>query len=308
MKKIIVLALAFVVQQTGVFAADFDVRNAEEFQKIVPAGASLTKLGGGMKFVEGPVWVPWHGGFLIFSDIPTAELKKWSAKEGVVTFREHSNKANGNCLDRKNCLLSCEGGARRVTLTSDKGEIQTVVEQFEGKKFNSPNDVVVKSDRTIWFSDPDYELGGRPREVEGMCVYRFDPKTKGITSVVKDCDHPNGLCFSPDEKRLYVADSGSPHNIHVYDVLKDGTLTGGRVFCVIDKGGPDGIRCDTAGRLFSSAGDGVHIFDPQGSLIGKILVPETPANLCFGGDDGKTLFITARTSLYSIHISVSGAK
>jgi gluconolactonase len=183
-----------------------------------------------------------------------------------------------------------------------------LVDEFDGKKFNSPNDVALKSDGTVWFTDPDYGLGQNTREIEGHYDYRFDPKTKQITSVVKDFHKPNGITFSPDEKKLYVADSGKPRHIRVFDVQKDGTLAGGRVFCEIDKGVPDGIRCDNKGRVWSSAGDGVQIFSFDGALIGKILVPETPANLCFGGKDGKTLFITARTSLYSIQTRAEGAK
>ena len=168
--------------------------------------------------------------------------------------------------------------------------MRTLVDRFDGKKFNSPNDAVVKSDGTIWFTDPPYGLPkGETKEQDGNYVFRFDPKTKTTTLAAKDFDMPNGLCFSPDEKKLYVADSGKPRHIRVFDVQPDGTLTGGAVFCQIDKGVPDGIRCDAQGRIFSSAGDGVHIFSPDGKLIGKILVPETPANLCFGGTDGKTL-------------------
>ena len=185
---------------------------------------------------------------------------------------------------------------------------RTLVDSFNGKKFNSPNDVVVKTDGTLWFTDPDYGLGRNKREMDGNWVYRFDPKSKAVTAVVKDFDKPNGLCFSPDEKKLYVADSGEPHHIRVFDVQKDGTVANGKVFCVIDNGVPDGIRCDTDGRVWSSAGDGVQIFAPDGALIGKILVPESAANLCFGGKDGKTLFITARSSLYAIETSVRGAK
>ncbi|MGI8966880.1 MAG: SMP-30/gluconolactonase/LRE family protein, partial [Limisphaerales bacterium] len=150
--------------------------------------------------------------------------------------------------------------------------------------------------------DPDYGLGKNRKEMDGNFVFRFDPKTKNLSAVAKDFDKPNGICFSPDEKKLYIADSGAPHSIRVFDVQKEGMLTNGKGFCVIDKGAPDGIRCDKDGRIWSSAGDGVHIFAPDGLLIGKILVPETPANLCFGGNDGKTLFITARTSLYAITV------
>jgi len=187
-----------------------------------------------------------------------------------------------------------------VSVTEKDGMVRSVVDTFEGKKFNSPNDVVVKSDGSYWFTDPDYGLGKNPKEQAGNYVYRFDPKSKSITAVVKDFDKPNGLCFSPDEKKLYVADSGKPKHIRVFEVQSGGTLDSGKVFCTIDKGGPDGIRCDNGGRIWSSAGDGVHVFAPDGKLIGKILVPESPANLCFGGADGKTLYITARKSLYAI--------
>jgi gluconolactonase len=307
MKRLLSIGLGLLIG-IAAQAANFDIKIADQFSKLVSTNAELTKLAGGMKFLEGPVWVERDGGYLIFSDIPAEELKQWSAKNGLTTFRTNSHGINGNCVDRKGRLLSCEHLGRRVSITDKDGNIEALVDQFEGKKFNSPNDVVVKSDGTVWFSDPDYGLGKKPKEVDGMYVYRFDPKSKKISIVAKDCDHPNGLCFSPDEKRLYVADSGKPHSIRVYEVQKDGTLNGGRVFCVVDKGVPDGIRCDAKGNIFSSAGDGVQIFNPQGELIGKILVPESPANLCFGGKDRKTLFITARSSLYSIPVLVKGAK
>ncbi len=292
----------------GLRASDFEIKDEAEFKKIIPGGARVEKLAGGFKFTEGPVWIPENGGYLIFSDIPENQLKKWSREGGITVFREDSHNANGNTIDLKNRLVTAEHSGRRVSLTGKDGAIKTVVAEFEGKKFNSPNDVVVKSDGTFFFTDPDYGLGNGKREIEGNYVYRFDPKSKVVTALVKDFDKPNGLCFSPDEKKLYVADSGKPRHIRVFDVQKDGSVTNGKVFCGIDKGVPDGIRCDKQGRIWSSAGDGVHIFAPDGSLIGKILVPESPANLCFGGKDGKTLFITARTSLYSIQTSVRAAK
>jgi gluconolactonase len=287
-------------------AADFNVRDEAEFKKVIPRGAKLEQLATGMKFCEGPVWVPRDGGYLVFSDIPADELKKWTARDGLTTFRKPSFNANGNTVDRQGRLISCEHSGRRVSRLEDDGALATLVDRFGQKKFNSPNDVAVKSDGTVWFTDPDY--GGNPHEYEGCFVFRFDPKTRSLTVIAQDFDKPNGVCFSPDEKRLYVADSGKPRHIRVFDVRKDGTVSGGAVFCQIDKGVPDGIRCDARGRVYSSAGDGVHIFAPDGKLIGKILVPETPANLCFGGQDGKTLFITARTSLYAIPVKVKGAK
>lgn len=289
-------------------AADFDVRDEAEFRKAVAPDAKLERLATGMQFTEGPVWVAASGGYLVFSDIPADELKKWTSQNGLTTFRKPSQNANGNTVDREGRLLTCEHSGRRVSRLEADGQLQMVVDRFDGKKLNSPNDVAVKSDGTIWFTDPDYGLGGKPHDYEGCFVFRFDPKAKALAVLATDFDKPNGICFSPDEKRLYVADSGKPHHIRVFDVQVDGTVKGGAVFCQIDNGLPDGIRCDAAGRVWSSAGDGVHIFAPDGKLIGKILVPETPANLCFGGADGRTLFITARKSLYAISVQVKGAK
>jgi gluconolactonase len=201
-----------------------------------------------------------------------------------------------------------------VAVQEKDGAVRTLVDTVDGKKLNSPNDVVVKSDGIIYFTDPDYGLKTDPatkqkvgREQPGNFVYRHDPKTGKTTALVRDFVQPNGLAFSPDEKFLYVADSGAPKHIRRFAVAADGTLGGGEVFCKLDVGAPDGIRVDRAGRVWSSAGDGVQIFGTDGKLIGKILVPESPANLCFGGADGKTLFITARKSLYAIQVAVTGA-
>lgn len=285
-------------------AADFEIRDEAAFRKIVPPQAKVEKLAGDFRFTEGPVWIDQEGGHLVFSDIPANELKKWTP-QGVTTFRSPSQNANGNTVDLQGRLVSAEHSGRRVSLAGKDGKPETVVDQFNGKKFNSPNDVVVKSDGTLWFTDPDYGLGGKPKEMEGNWVFRHDPKTKETIALVKDFDKPNGLCFSPDESKLYVADSGQPKHIRVFEV-KGNSVSDGKIFCKIDKGGPDGIRSDAEGRIFSSAGDGVHIFNPDGNLIGKILVPESPANLCFGGKDFRTLFITARTGLYRIELATPG--
>jgi gluconolactonase len=303
----IITSVVLVTGILGATAAEFDIRNEAEFNKLVSSSAKVEKLAGDMGFVEGPVWVTEEGGYLVFSDIPNNELKKWSKDGGLTTFRKSSNNANGNTLDLQGRLTTAEHSGRRVSMTEKDGTVRTVVDSFESKKFNSPNDVVVKSDGTYWFTDPDYGLGKNPKEQAGNYVYRFDPKSKTVTAVVKDFDKPNGLCFSPDEKKLYVADSGKPRHIRVFEVSNDGIVGEGKVFCSIDRGGPDGIRCDNGGRIWSSAGDGVHIFAPDGSLVGKVLVPESPANLCFGGADGKTLYITARKSLYAIPTLVKGA-
>jgi gluconolactonase len=294
-------------------AAETQADNPAEFARLVPAGAKVAKLAGDLGFIEGPIWVK-SDGYLVFSDIPNDELKRWSAKDGLATFRKPSQNANGNTLDLTGRLLTCEHSGRRVAVLDKDGTLKTLVDSFDGKKLNSPNDVVVRSDGTIWFTDPEYGLKTNPttkkkedKQQAGNFVFRHDPKTGKTTAVVKDFVQPNGLAFSPDEKKLYVADSGTPRHIRVFDVAADGSLNAGRVFCTIDRGGPDGIRVDKDGRVWSSAGDGVQIFAADGTRIGKILTPEAPANLCFGGADGKTLFITARKSLYSIQVSVTGA-
>ena len=283
--------------------------DAKAMGPLVAADATVEKLAGGMQFIEGPVWVgTGKDGKLVFSDIPANELKAWSPSGGLVVFRTPSNNTNGNTLDLDGRLVSAEHSARRISRTAADGSVATVVERIDGKRFNSPNDVVVKSDGTLWFTDPPYGLPkGQSKELEGNHVYRHDPKTGKTTRVSSRHDMPNGLAFSPDEKRLYVADSGRPRNILVYEVKPDGTLSEGSVFCTIDKGGPDGIRVDAEGNVWSSAGDGVQVFSPDGALIGRILCPESPANLAFGGEDGLSLFMTSRTGLYRVPVKVGAA-
>lgn len=305
--------IPFLISAVAACAADFQIENSAEFARCVSADAKLERLATDFGFIEGPAWIK-AGRYLVFSDIPKDELKKWSASGGIAEFRKPSRNTNGNTTDSAGRLYSCEHTGRRVAVQDKDGGFKTLVDSFEGKKLNSPNDVVVKRDGTVWFTDPTYGLKVNPktkaregREQAGNYVYRHDPKTGKTTAVVKDFDQPNGLAFSPDEKRLYVADSGTPKHIRAFDVAADGSLGAGTVFCKLDKGSPDGIRVDQEGRVWSSAGDGVHIFARDGSLIGKIFVAEAPANLCFGGDDGKTLFITARKSLYAIKVNVTGA-
>jgi gluconolactonase len=272
----------------------------------VDPAAVVRKLAGDMEFTEGPVWVPRGGGYLVFSDIPADKLKRWSEKDGLTTFRKPSQNTNGNILDAEGRMISCEHSGRRLSILDADGTLHTLVDNFEGKAFNSPNDAVVAKDGAIYFTDPDYGLRGKPSEIGGNWVFRFDPKTKSLRVLSKDFDKPNGIALSPDGKLLYVADSGQPKHIRVFDVDADGGISNSRVFCTIDKGAPDGIRCDADGRVWSSAGDGVRVFDASGKLLGTIAVPESPANLCFGGADGKTLFMTARTSLYAIEVRVKG--
>ncbi len=307
-KTVLGLAVCIGAAPVALAAAGFDVRDPEAFARCVDTNAVLVKAATGMKFTEGPVWVPRDGGYLVFSDIPANELKRWTATSGPATFRNPSQNANGNTVDAQGRLITCEHSGRRMSRLDSDGALRTLVDQCEGKKFNSPNDAVVARNGAIYFTDPDYGLATKPGEIGGCWVFRFEPETGNLRVLVKDFDKPNGIALSPDGKRLYVADSGKPRHLRVFEVAADGGLENGREFARIDKGGPDGIRCDAEGRVWSSAGDGVQVFGPDGKLLGKILVPESPANLCFGGADGKTLFITARTSLYTLPVRVTGVK
>jgi gluconolactonase len=291
-------------------ADDLAPVDREAFAKLFPEGAKVEKLGGGMKFTEGPVWVPAErGGMLLFSDIPADEIKRWTAAEGLAVFRTPSRGANGNTTDRQGRLITCEHRSRSVVRNDVDGSLRTLADAYNGRKLNSPNDAAVRSDGSIWFTDPPYGLEGRDKEQRGNYVFRLDPETKDLKAMIVEIAWPNGICFSPDESLLYVANSDVGNAvIYATPFKKDGTLGTPLARFKIDKGQPDGIRCDADGRVWSSAGDGVHVFAADGTLLGKVLVPETPANLCFGGDDGRTLFITAKTSLYSIKTSVTGAK
>ena len=254
--------------------------------KLLPKGAVVEKLAGGLQFIEGPVWISDDGGYLVFSDIPANELKRWDRANGVRTFRSPSGNANGNTLDREGRLLSAEHQAGRISRTEKNGAIVTVVDAFDGARLSSPNDVVVRRDGTIWFTDPTYGIGSRKQETKGNYVYRFDPGATRLTAVVLDAVMPNGLCFSNDERTLYVADSGKPRHIRAFTVDAKGGVDQGRVFATIDKGGPDGIKCDEFGNVWSSTGDGVQVFSPAGKLAARVLLPESAANLAFGGAAG----------------------
>lgn len=315
-KSCVLLSLLFSQGLPESAAADFEVKNRAEFSKILGPNAKLEKLAGGMKFAEGPIWIPADGGYLIFSDLFNSELKKWTKSGGLTTFREPPNKVpelynyNGNTIDEQGRLLTGGHGERRLTRTEKDGSVVTLADQYNGKKLNSPNDIAVRANGMIYFTDPDYGIKKEQKEQPGNYVYRLNPKTKALDPLVKDFVQPNGLCFSPGEKKLYIADSSfEKHHIRVFDVQEDGTLANSKVFCTIAEGLPDGIRCDVEGRLYSSSQTGIQIFAPDGTLIGKILVPEkATANLAFGGNGYKTLYITATTSLYSIPVLVAGAE
>lgn len=285
-----------------------------EFQKYVLFNAPVKQLCTGYDWVEGPVWFG-DANCLLFSDIPNNRIMRWSPDLGASVYREPSNYTNGHTRDRQGRLVSCEHGGRRVTRTEHDGAITVIADSFDGKPLNSPNDVVVSSDGAIWFSDPHYGIAtnyeGYQSEQELPCVvYRVDPSTGEMSVQVDDMNCPNGLAFSPDERKLYVADTGrifsdDPQHIRVYDVA-DGALSGGRHFHTIDPGVADGMRVDSDGNLWSSAADGVHCIAPDGHLMGKILVPELVSNICFGGRAKHELYITATTSVYRVILNRKG--
>ena len=287
-----------------------DVRSPKLLDLIDP-DAQLEQLGTGCEFTEGPVWHS-EGKYLLFSDIPANQMKKWTAEEGITNFRVPSGKSNGLTYDKQGRLVTCEHANRRVSRTAADGTVETIASHYEGKRLNSPNDVIVKSDGSIYFSDPPYGLtadygveGEQDLDFQG--VYRLSPDGQTLTLLVDDFDRPNGLCFSPDESILYIDDTERLH-IRAFDVQPDGTIANGRIFAEEegDDGVPDGMKIDAHGNIYLTGPGGIWIFDPSGDHLGVLQTPERAANLGWGGDDWSTLFITASTSLYSIQCKVSG--
>ena len=289
-----------------------------EFGGFVMGNAPVKQLATGFDWVEGPVWFG-DADCLLFSDIPNNRIMRWNDEAGVSIFRAPSNYANGHTRDREGRLVSCEHGARRVTRTELDGSITVIADSFEGKRLNSPNDVVVKSDGTIWFSDPHYGImtnyeGYKAEQELPTTVYRVDSATGAMNAMLTDFAGPNGLAFSPDETKLYISDTGAmfdenaERHIRVFDVSADGALSGGEVFHTINPGASDGFRADSDGNIWSSAADGVHCINPSGVLIGKIFVPELVSNVCFGGRAKHRLFMTATTSIYSVILNREGVQ
>jgi gluconolactonase len=289
------------------------------FRALTVPIARIETLYDGCRWAEGPVWFA-DGGYLVWSDIPNNRLLRWMPDSGVSTFRADSNYTNGNTRDRQGRLVSCEHGGRRVTRTEPDGSITVVASHHCGRRLNSPNDVVVKSDGSIWFTDPtygimsDYEGYKAESEQDGCHVYRVDPADGAVTAVATDFVKPNGLAFSPDESRLYVADSGAshdpdgPHHVRWFLVGDDNTLSGGEVFAEISPGVPDGFRFDTDGNLWTSSRDGVICISPEGEALGKIRTPTMASNLAFGGPRRNRLFITATDRLLSVFVAANGAQ
>ncbi len=295
-----------------------------KFGRLIGGNMRLRQLWTGAAWTEGPVYFR-DGDYLLFSDIPNDRIMRFvpdlSGLEGTVSvFRQPAHHTNGHTRDNEGRLVSCSHGARCVFRTEFDGTVTTLVDRFEGKRLNSPNDVVVKSDGTIWFTDPPYgilsDLEGNKGEQEygGAHVFRLDPRDGSLAAVATDFVKPNGLAFSPDETFLYIADTGASHDpqgprhIRKFDVRDDHSLGGGEVFAICHNGLFDGFRLDTEGRIWSSAGDGVHCFDVDGTLLGKIHVPEVVSNVCFGGKKRNRLYICGTTSLYAIYLNVNGAQ
>ncbi|QRM57766.1 SMP-30/gluconolactonase/LRE family protein [Sinorhizobium sp. BG8] len=292
----------------------------ERFRKLVMPNVHVEKLFTGCRWSEGPAYFP-AGRYLVWSDIPNDRMMRWDETDGSVSvFRSPAFNSNGNTRDLHGRLVTCEHGGRCVSRTEFDGSRRVLASHFQNKRLNSPNDVVVKSDGSLWFTDPsygidtDYEGDAAEHEIGGCNVYRLEPESGELTLVANDFQQPNGLAFSPDESLLYIADTGATHSsdgahhIRRFSVNEDGvSLSGGEVFAECTAGLFDGFRVDTGGNLWSSAADGVHCISPDGTLIGKISIPEVVANLCFGGRKRNRLFICGTTSLYSVYVNASGA-
>ena len=299
--------------------SDFIEVHDDRFHRQLHGSARIDLLWTGGRWCEGPAWFP-AGRYLIWSDIPNDRLLRWDECSGhVSTFEQPCRNQNGHTVDREGRLVACEHQGRAVSRIEPDGSRTILADRFEGKRLNSPNDVVVKSDGSVWFTDPtygidsDYEGDRAASEIGASNVYRIDPATGAVTLVIDDLVRPNGIAFSPDEKLLYVADTGRTHRpdrdpvIRAYPVAPDGaSVHDGHPFATSDSGLFDGFRVDTSGNVWSSAGDGVQVFAPDGTLLGKILTPEPVANLEFGGRKRNRLIICATSSLYALYVNARG--
>jgi len=281
-----------------------------QFKDVVSEQAPLVTIASEMQFTEGPVWV-WPKsdsvGYLLFSDIPADRIYRWRPGEDgkIELWRSPSGKANGLLLDSEGRLVACEHANRRVSLTVAPDSVITLCDRYRGARLNSPNDAALGADGSLWFTDPPYGLGKRKPEQPANFVFRLAPGEREPKAVVDDFDRPNGIVFSPDKKILYIADSGRPHHVRSFRVVGD-SLSEIGVFAVVSPGAPDGMCVDEKGRLYVAAGDGIHVFNPEGTLLGKILTPKRPTNCCFGGEKMQGLFITARSEVYKIRLNVRG--
>ena len=273
----------------------------------------MERLHTGCRWTEGPAYFP-AGRYLLFSDIPNDRILRWDETTSAVgVFRQPAGYANGHTIDRQGRLVSCEQGGRRITRTEHDGSVTVLADSWDGKRLNSPNDIIERAGGSLWFTDPSYGIdsdyeGHRADSQIGAChVYRLDPATGALQVIADDFERPNGLAFSADERQLYISDSRRKH-IRVFGVTGASAVNSGEVFVTCDAGTFDGIRLDTSGRIWAAAADGLHCFDPDGTLIGKLHVPEVVANFTFGGAKRNHLFICASSSLYSILVNFNGAR
>jgi gluconolactonase len=265
---------------------------------------SFERIAGGHQFTEGPAWHP--DGYLLYSDIPANRICFWTG-EGVKTYREPSGNSNGLVFDRRLRLVACEHGNRRVSRTEHDWAVVPIAERYQGKRLNSPNDVVVRRDGTIYFTDPPYGVEAKDRELDFQGVFRLAPDGE-LAIVASDFDKPNGLAFSPDERTLYIDDSARRH-IRAFNVDADGSLRNGSLFAEMPSsapGSPDGMKVDIDGRLYVAGPEGLWVFDPSGKRLGILDIPEKPSNCCWGDADRRTLFITAKSSVYRVRMKTPG--
>jgi gluconolactonase len=282
------------------------------FRQVVGATVEFEQIAGGCLFTEGPLWHP-VGRYLLWSDMPGDHLRRWSAADGVTTFRKPCNKSNGLTWDREGRLLACEHASSQVSRTEATGQIVPLATHHGGKQLNSPNDIVCAADGGIYFSDPPYgraEFYGlpRPQELDFQGVFRVGADAKHPLLLVDDFDRPNGLCFSLDGRRLFVNDTARQH-IRVFDVKRDGGLAGGAVWAETTgegKGAPDGMKIDSQGHVYCCGPGGIHVFSPEAECLGVIHVPEYAANFAWGDADYRSLYITASTSVYRIRVQTPG--
>jgi gluconolactonase len=296
---------------TETVPARFEVLD-ERFRRC-RGDSGLEVLHTGCRWTEGPAYFP-AGRYLVFSDIPNDRMLRWDETTGTVgVFRQPAQFTNGHTVDRMGRLVSCEHGGRRVTRTEHDGSVTVLADRYRGHRLNSPNDVVERADGSVWFTDPAYGIdsdyeGHRAESEIGAChVYRADPASGQLEVAAGDFNRPNGLAFTPDERQLYISDSEERH-IRRFTVTGAGGLAGGEVFARCEAGTFDGLRLDSDGRVWAAAADGVHCFHPDGTLLGKLRVPETVANLAFGGPRRNQLFLCATTSVYSLRLTVTGAR
>ena len=280
----------------------------KHFRTLFPKHAKLEKLASGFQFTEGPIWID-KGGYLLFSDIPASRIYKLDKNYSISVYKDPSEHANGLTLDIKGRLICCEHGSRSVTRTEHNGSITSLCSHYNGKPLNSPNDVVVSKNGTIYFTDPPYGIKKDQQQLPFQGVFSYSPESKELRLVTDELLRPNGLAFSPDQKKLYIDDSSKRRHIKVYDVCDNGSLMNGRIFHDMKsrlKGNPDGMKVDKAGNIYCTGAGGVWVFDETGLHLGTILTPETPSNCAWGDEDKKSLYITACSSVYRLRVTTEG--